>query len=320
VSPFRRSNRYRPDVDVVEWKGSYYPYDIIKEGAIALLVVVVLVVGLAFVFGSPDVKQVTLRQWSRSDPIDFAQTALSELNGTSITATYGAPYNNASTGQQLGPLSLAKWMGVHSPIDAAQDFVLQPLTEVLNQPTLTTDLATWRDATSAQRNQWLTNYANAATNMKYVNGHIVTAATNAGPVPLFIDELTNIARTGALDQELISGKGFYSMNYTKPLMFLADSGWLSNQGAHWHLGGDEWGMMNETGSYPGQAWLWLYTFWYQIPPYSTSGNGDVLVWGTMMVLTLGLLLIPFIPGLRSIPRWSRVYRIIWRDYYKSHGA
>ena len=32
-------------------------------------------------------------------------------------------------------------------------------------------------------------------------------------------------------------------------------------------------MMNETGNYPGQAWLWLYTFWYQIPPFSSSGNG-----------------------------------------------
>ena len=37
-------------------------------------------------------------------------------------------------------------------------------------------------------------------------------------------------------------------------------------------------MMNETGSYPGQAWLWLYTFWYQIKPFSTSANADVLVW------------------------------------------
>ena len=27
-------------------------------------------------------------------------------------------------------------------------------------------------------------------------------------------------------------------------------------------------MMNETGSYPGQVWLWLYTFWYQIEPFN----------------------------------------------------
>jgi hypothetical protein len=26
--------------------------------------------------------------------------------------------------------------------------------------------------------------------------------------------------------------------------------------------GEQWGMMNETGSYPGQVWLLLYTLWY----------------------------------------------------------
>ena len=54
--------------------------------------------------------------------------------------------------------------------------------------------------------------------------------------------------------------------------------------------------------YPGQPWLWLYTFWYQVPPFSTSDNADALVWGLMMVLTLGLALVPFIPGLRDLPR------------------
>ena len=74
-------------------------------------------------------------------------------------------------------------------------------------------------------------------------------------------------------------------------------------------------MMNETGQYPGQAWLWLYTFWYQIPPYNTSASGDFLVWGTMMILTALLILVPFIPGLRSIPRRLKIYRIIWREHY-----
>ena len=66
-------------------------------------------------------------------------------------------------------------------------------------------------------------------------------------------------------------------------------------------------MMNETGSYPGQAWLWLYTFWYQIKPFSDTrrANADALIWAIMMVLSLGLVLLPFIPGLRSVPRWFR---------------
>jgi len=72
-------------------------------------------------------------------------------------------------------------------------------------------------------------------------------------------------------------------------------------------------MMNETGDYPGQAWLWLYTVWYQIRPFSTSDNADALVWGLMALLTLLLALVPFIPGLRTIP----VHRLIWRDYYRN---
>jgi hypothetical protein len=36
----------------------------------------------------------------------------------------------------------------------------------------------------------------------------------------------------------------------------------------------------------------------------------------MLILTAALILVPFIPGLRSIPRKVPVYRLIWRDYYR----
>jgi len=42
---------YRPDVDVPEWKGRHAPYDILKEGTIALVVVAVLTIGLSVLFG-----------------------------------------------------------------------------------------------------------------------------------------------------------------------------------------------------------------------------------------------------------------------------
>jgi len=84
-----------------------------------------------------------------------------------------------------------------------------------------------------------------------------------------------------------------------------------------HLQGEQWGVMNETGSYPGSAWLWLYTFWYQIPPFNSSGNADILVLAVMIILTAALTLMPFIPGLRSIPRKSRIYRLIWREHYQN---
>jgi hypothetical protein len=307
---------FRPDVDAPEWKGGYGPYDIIKEGAIAVLVILVITMLLAVVFGSPDEKQITVKNWSNADPIDFATTALSELNGTSTSAQYGAPYNKASSGQAIGPLALARWAGVRIPINAASDFVISPLKSLPDKPVLRTDLKMWASASTSTRNGWLKNYTKASSNMKFVNGQVVVNATSAGPVPTIIEDLTQMARSGALDQALVTGNGFYTTDFTKPLLFLADSGYMANLADAQHLTGDQWGMMNETGSYPGQAWLWLYTFWYQIPPFNSSGNGDALVWALMMVMSALLLFLPFIPGLRSIPRKLKLYRLVWREHYQ----
>jgi hypothetical protein len=79
-------------------------------------------------------------------------------------------------------------------------------------------------------------------------------------------------------------------------------------------------MMNETGSYPGQVWLWLYTSWYQIKPFSTSTNADILVMAMMGALSLAFILIPFIPGVRDVPRRIPIYKLIWRDHYRTHAG
>ena len=71
-------------------------------------------------------------------------------------------------------------------------------------------------------------------------------------------------------------------------------------------------MTNEPGNYPGQPWLWGYTFWYQVKPFSTSGNADALVWGLMGVVSLIGIFLPWIPGLRKIPHILGVHRLIWR--------
>ena len=78
--------------------------------------------------------------------------------------------------------------------------------------------------------------------------------------------LLALAQSGGLDGALLTSKQFYLTDYTKPLLFLADGSAIANRAQDQHLTGSQWGMMNETGAYPGQVWLWLYTFWYQIPP------------------------------------------------------
>jgi hypothetical protein len=301
-----------------KWSGPTRRYDLVKEFVVATLVVAVLSVILAAVLGSPDDKAITLQTWANADPADFVATTVTELAGTSTTAGYGVPYtNNPGAAQKLGPLALANWFGrVREPINTTNDFVLTPLSAVPADPQLTTAIGQYRSASPSQQTTWTTNYSNALAKAPGGDPNQV-AAGDYGPVPtLMLAELA-LAQSGGLDGALTRGSGFYSTDYTKPLMFIADGGYLANIADAQHLSGDQWGMMNETGSYPGQPWLWLYTFWYQVQPFSTSGNGDALVWGVMMLLTLAFVCVPFIPGLRSLPRHLGVHRLIWRDYYRT---
>ena len=313
----KRPKRFNPDRDVKEWKGAYVPYDILKEAFVAFLAVAVLIVLLAVVFSSPDEPAITLKSWSVVDPVDFAQTAITELDGTSGTATYGPPYNSTpAASQHIGFFEPEQWFGVHQPIDTAQDFVIGPLQTLPNQPLTTEAITLYTHSSAAQRTLWTTAYEKAVANASDVNGRLHVPAGRYGPVGPMIGSLTAMAQTGGLDGTLLSEGQFYNTNYTKPLLFLADGTYLADKAQAQHLSGSQWGMMNETGNYPGQAWLWLYTMWYQVPPMNSSTNGDLEVWVIMMVLSLGLIFLPFIPILRSVPRWTKVYKLIWRRHYR----
>ncbi|MFG2859190.1 hypothetical protein [Streptomyces sioyaensis] len=289
------------------------PYDLVKEFTIALVVVALLTAVLAALFSSPDVKPVTLASWSRADGADFTATAVSELGGTSGTAEYGPPYNHTpGAAQKIGPVGLQSAAGVRIPVDTAADFVLRPLRDAPEPPAVSAALATWAAAPAARHQAWTSAYADALAKA----GGGTPAKGDYGPIPVLTARLLGLARSGALDGELQAEGKFYQTDYTRPLLFLSDGSHLESLARAEHLGGDQWGMMNETGNYPGQAWLWLYTFWYQIDPFKSSGNADALIWGLMALLSLGLMLVPFIPGVRSVPRWTRVHRLIWRTYYR----
>ncbi|MDQ1616674.1 MAG: hypothetical protein QOJ60_2613 [Actinomycetota bacterium] len=300
-----------------KWSGEHRPYDLVKEFVIAVVVVTVLTVALAALFSSPDEKQIDLSTWAKAAPGDFALTAAAELDGSSGSATYGAPYtNDPGAAQKVGPFTPQNWFGVTHPVDTAQDFVIRPLSGVPGDPALTSALAAYQGASPAQQLRWATAY-DAALAKAPGNDAAKVGPGSYGPVPVLLIRLQTMARSGGLDGALLSQGAFYQTDYTKPLLFIADGTYLEDQSRAQHLGGDQWGMMNETGAYPGQAWLWLYTFWYQVKPFSTSENADALVWVLMMLLTLVFVTLPFIPGLRSLPKYLGVHKLIWRDYYRS---
>jgi len=123
-----------------------------------------------------------------------------------------------------------------------------------------------------------------------------------------------LARSGALDTDLLSQQPFYGTNFTKPLLFIEDGAYFSNKATALGLTGEQWGVMNETGSYPGQPWLWLYTLWYQVPGWTNSDNIDMIAVYMTGAATILLLCVPFIPGLRDIPRLIPVHKLIWRNW------
>jgi len=290
------------------------PYDLVKELALALLGTALLILVLATAFSSPDVPPVTIQSWAQADPVGFEGTAVQELQGQSTSAQYGPPYNHGTGSvQSFGFIQPQEWAGVHLPVDPARDFVLQPLqTASAGNPQLAAALARYRAASPSQRSRWLDAYAHALDKATVRAGQVVVAPGSYGPVAEMLSGLLTIARSGGLDGQLRSSTRFYQTDFTRPLLFLGDGDYFAGLAEKQHLLGSQWGMMNETGSYPGQTWLWLYTMWYQIPPYNSSSSADLLVVLTMGVLTVALALVPFIPGLRDIPRWIPVHRLIWR--------
>jgi hypothetical protein len=306
--------------DRAAWRGPTRRYDILKEGTIATVLILALTFLLAGLLSSPDVPPVTVATWAKAAPADFLGTAASELDGTSETAGYGQPYNTNGSPQKI-LFAPADWFGVTQPINPAQAFVLTPLAAATPaDPALATALATYNAASSAQQVKWATNYGNALAKVTFSNGAPVVPAAADGPVPVMLATELSLAQSGAIDTDLLAHRSFYGTDFTEPLLFIEDGAYFVNQAEAMHLTGEQWGVMNETGSYPGQPWLWLYQLWYQLPGFRTSANADLIAIYLTGAATVLLLCIPFIPGLRDIPRWIPVHRLVWRDWNRQAAS
>jgi hypothetical protein len=300
------------------------PYDLVKELVIALGAVGVIAVLASAILSSPDVAPVTIASWSQTDPVDFVTTATNELAGSSTSSAYGPPYNTAGSGQSWGPIAPQKWFGTRIPIDSANAFVIQPLQKATTGNTdLGKALFAWQGASPDQQTKWLDAYSKALPKATVTDGKVTVPDGTYGPLPVMMSNLLGVAQAGGLDGLLVINGRFYQTDYTQPLVFMGDGGYLAGLAQQASLLGNQWGMMNETGRYPGQTWLWLYTMWYQVPPFTSStgflgfssANADLGIIILMTVLTIALALVPFIPGLRDIPRWLPIHRLIWRYYY-----
>ncbi len=303
------------------WVGPIEKYDLIREGAIAVVVVALLVLAVNVLFGAPLVHGVSFQSWANADPKDFVATTITELAGTSETATYGPPYNN-QTGQlqNLGPIAPQKWIGVRMPVNPPVDFVVKPLASAaLLNPDVRQALDTWNGASDSQRQTWSTNAVSSTVD---IQGTTVTLSGHGdtGPYPAMMSGMLALAQGGALTSQTIDDpERGYSSNYTKSLLYIADGNYLGDIANKYNLQGEQWGVMNEIGSWPGQPWLWWYTMWYNVPFWSKNGS-DILAVATALPVIALVLFLPFIPGLRSLPRGLRLYKRMWHAYYLKYGS
>ncbi len=296
------------------------PYDLIKEFLLALAVVTVLVILLSAILSSPDEPPLTIKSVSLQAPDTYVSTVLSELTGTSAIAGYGPPYTTQSGSVQgIGSFSIQKLIGVHIPVDTANDFVLSPLGQAaLTNPTLKGALGRFNHASAKQQADWETAYSKALGRAKVSGSNLRVPSCPCGPVPSMMTAMLRLSQSGAMDGLLLTTPHYYQTDYTRSLLFLQDDSAVQTHAQQLNLLGSQWGVMNETGNYPGQAWLWLYTLLYQIAPYNTAWNPsiDLAAMLTLGLASLLLILVPWIPGLNRLPRYLGVYRLIWKEYYR----
>ncbi len=301
------------------------PYDLVRELTLATAGVGVAVLVLAAVFSTPDVPSLSAKQVAQQDPLLLIRTELNALSGQSAIATYGPPYNHGTQSvQAIGNFSPQAWSGVQIPVDPAYTEVIRPLERMKwIDPAISGILATWTQASESQQSTWVANVQRVLPRATVEGGKLILPAAvhgSYGPVVAITNDYLALANSGLLEAAIDGEQGSSPIvNRTKSLLLLqgaADSTYAQKL----NMLGENWGVIKETGNYPGAVWLWYYTLLYQIPPYNSSSAADLLVVLTVITVTGILMLIPFIPGLRSIPRLVGVYKLIWRRHYRELRA
>lgn len=337
------------------WSGKRRPYDLLKEVTISGVIVAVLAIGLSMLFASPDPPSVTFKEWSQQATKDFARTTLSEIDETSLSATYGPPYQttaqNGST-QGFGPLSPETWFGQAIPVNTWENFVKFPLS-TLGNPTVNQAITQWEAADAKTQDGWVKELKAGLDRGTGTGGALQLANTgDIGPLNVLIGAQLQMATSGALDAALLYNQStnsaglpiWFSNDQTFPLLYFGDSGeggagpdcisagdplpadggcWYYNQSVSntaprfgGYLDGGTWGVINEVGNWPGAWWLFMYSFWYQWGPGATIASADLYAMLCTAAVAIIMLLTPYIPGLRNIPKATRIYKLMWSDYYK----
>ncbi len=299
------------------------PYDLVREGVIALGIIAALVIVLAIIFKSPDAPTVRGEDVAKNHPLDYLKTATDFLSGESGLQSYGPPYTKDTDNlMKVFGFAPATILGATKPIDAQKDLVLAPLERVavLNKD-VAAALKVWKASSEDQQKAWTKAYSDALDKAEESDGEVKVAAGDYGPVPVMMYGMLALGQAGLLEGALTGNERLpYTLDNTKAMLYFQE-GPDSDYAASVDMEGSQWGITHEVGNLPGPWWLWPYAIWYQFPVIQKDSNADAIVGSLMVLFFLLLLFAPFIPVLKHLPKWIPIYRIIWRDWYaKQEGA
>lgn len=307
-----------PRIDVVK-EYRMVPEDFVKHLFSTLVVVAVVVLLASIFFNLPEKQPLTIKGYATSNPVPFEQMALRALDGTGQIANYGPPYNHGTGNLES---VMQKWAGILHPINAETDFILKPLMMASTvNPAFKGPITTFETASKRQQAAWEVAYTKALTKGTYVNGTVVTAKGNFGPLPALLNDTLALGRSGLMSGALMRNGSvitrFDNQNY---LLFLQGDP-LQNDPATQSMAGGNWGIIHPAiNGYPGAWWMTIPTWIYQWPFVANSTASDALALGIGFLFWLALALTPWIPGWNRVPRYLGVHRLIWKDFYREHHA
>ncbi|WDL96617.1 hypothetical protein [Alicyclobacillus sp. ALC3] len=269
---------------------------------VGLLVVAVVMV-LGFAVGSPDWPQATIKKVSAMQPGGAIWAVAQELDGTSASYTNTHEYGMSDPAKRLviDPLKSASW-------------ALSPNEQIALHQFLAANIS--------QQTKWAMNYDKAIQKTVGTNGmggggmgttpvpsmtKIESLTGNFGPVPVMAQSILKLAQNGYLETYFqgISPSNVYQ--YTN--IWLYDQPYLLNTAIQNGLTDDQWGMIKERGFFVGPWYLIVPAIAHVELPGGSTGLGFIF-WNGLIALFF-VVLFPLVPGFRSIPKYLRLYKLVY---------
>lgn len=253
------------------------------------LVVVIFI--LAFIFPSPIIAPITIKQIALDDPGLVAKTILSEINHSSDTATYS---------DNINPYQF----------DTEKVYVQIPYNQYASSGETTINLY---NSFNSQAQKMQDDNLKAASDYFDNKGALNLNPKVSNPLIPMVSSLVLMAQSGlyeaSLKSEVDTG---YNPTYT--LRFLSDTGVLEDKATNLNITTPQYGMLREAkGKLPPGAWWLAPLGLLDNTLLANDDNQDqhgAMILGTLMLLFMAF---PYIPGLNSLPDKLGLYKIIWRD-------